>query len=65
MRAIIACLYVSKKHLRVQIGNGYWRTLVKKIDVLSTEKNGDTRCKMALFSALTLALNVGSWDEQG
>jgi hypothetical protein len=38
---------------------------VKKIEVFSTEKNGDTRRKVALFSALTLALNVGSWDVQG
>jgi hypothetical protein len=38
---------------------------VKKIDVFSTEKNGDTRRKMALFSAVTLALNVGSWAVQG
>jgi hypothetical protein len=38
---------------------------VKKIDVFSTEKNGDIRLKMALFSAVTLALNVGSWAVQG
>ncbi len=40
-------------------------TLVKKIDVFSTEKNGEKRRKMALFRVLTLALNVGSWAVQG
>jgi hypothetical protein len=38
---------------------------LKKIDVFSTEKNDDKRRKMALFRALTLALNVGSWAVQG
>jgi hypothetical protein len=38
---------------------------LKKIDVFSTEKNGDKWHKMALFKALTLALNVGSWAVQG
>jgi hypothetical protein len=33
-------------------------TLLKKIDFFSTEKNGNTQRKMALFSALTLALKV-------
>ncbi len=37
----------------------------EKIDVLSTEKNGNKQRKMALFRALTLALNVGSWVVQG
>ncbi len=36
-------------------------SLLKKIDVFSTEKNGDKRLKMALFRAL----NVGSWAMQG
>jgi hypothetical protein len=40
-------------------------SVVKKIDVFSNEKNGKTRHKMALFSALTLALSVGSWAMQG
>ncbi len=40
-------------------------SLLKKIDVFSTEKSGDKWRKMALFRALTLALNVGSWAEQG
>ncbi len=40
-------------------------SLVKKIDVFSTEKSSDTRHKVAVFSALTLALNVGSWAAQG
>jgi hypothetical protein len=38
---------------------------VKKIDVFCTEKNGNTWRKMALFRAVTLALNVGSWAMQG
>jgi hypothetical protein len=29
------------------------------------KKNGDTQRKVALFSVLTLALNVGSWTVQG
>ncbi len=33
-------------------------TLLNKIDVFSTEKNASTRRKLALFSALTLALKV-------
>jgi hypothetical protein len=37
----------------------------EKNDVFSTEENGDTRRKVAHFSALTLALNVGSWAVQG
>jgi hypothetical protein len=35
------------------------------MDIFSTEKNGDKRHKMALFIALTLALNLGSWAVQG
>jgi hypothetical protein len=38
---------------------------MKKIDTFSTEKNGDKWRKMALFRALTLAPNVGSWAVQG
>ncbi len=37
------------------------RSLLKKIDVFSTEKNTDKRHKMALFRAL----NVASWAVQG
>ncbi len=57
-----------RKKLMIKNGRnsiGACQTLVKKIDVFSTEKNGDKWHKMALFSALTLALNAGSWAVQG